>query len=238
METPLQTTISNKLLSLLPPDDFERISGKLEHVLLPRGTSIGKSGQPIDYLYFLTSGIGSIVVETPEGHRAEAGMFGFDGYVPTSAVADVELHAHDVSIQVDAEAYRMSFADFRHAMETNRSFSRVVIRAMEAFSRQLSYTLASNAIHDVTERLARWLLMCHDRVPGDEIALTHEYLAVMLAVRRPSVTTSLHLLEGSGFIKSERGKVIVRNRPGLQEFARDAYGRPEEEYRRLMKDLF
>jgi len=238
MDIPLQTAISNKLLALLPAADFEEVAGDLQHVYLPRGTPIGTSGQPIDYLYFLTSGIGSVIARTPDGHRAEAGLFGFDGYVPTSAVADVELHSHDMNIQVDAEAYRMTYADFRRAMETNRNFSRVVVRAMEAFSIQLAYTLVSNAIHDVTVRLARWLLMCHDRVQGDEIALTHEYLAIMLAVRRPSVTTSLHLLEGSGFITSGRGKVTIRNRPGLQMFARDAYGRPEEEYRRLMKNLF
>jgi CRP-like cAMP-binding protein len=90
----------------------------------------------------------------------------------------------------------------------------------------------------VNERLARWILMCHDRISGDELSLTHEYISVMLAVRRPSVTTALHVLEGNGFIRSTRGIVTIRNRTALEEFARDAYGRPEEEYRRLMKDLF
>ena len=238
MKVRREEDIRNKPLALLPAADFEQVAPDLEFVALPQGTLLVKAGQPIEDIYFLTSGIGSVVVETPEGHRTEAGLFGFDGYVPTSAVADVEISPHDVGIQIGAEGYRMTFASFRRCMETNRNFSKVMVRSMEVFAVQLAYTVASNAVHDVTERLARWLLMCHDRMQGNELALTHEFLALMLAVRRPSVTTSLHVLEGNGFIKAERGNIIVRNRPALEEFAHDAYGKPEEAYRRLMKDLF
>jgi len=123
-------------------------------------------------------------------------------------------------------------------MDRNRNFNKLMVRSIEAFSVQLAYTAISNALHDVNERLARWLLMCHDRVSGNEIALTHEFISLMLAVRRPSVTTSLHILEGNRFITAERGSITIRNRAALEEFAHDAYGKPEEEYRRLMKDLF
>jgi CRP-like cAMP-binding protein len=123
-------------------------------------------------------------------------------------------------------------------MKRSESLAAVVTRSMEAFAVQLAYTAASNALHEVNERLARWILMCDDRASGNELPLTHEYISVMLAVRRPSVTTALHVLEGSGFIKSTRGVIAIRDRSGLEEYARDAYGKPEEEYRRLMKDLF
>ncbi len=99
---------------------------------------------------------------------------------------------------------------------------------------QATYTALSNAVHQVDERLARWLLMCHDRSDSDDLALTHEYMSVMLTVRRPSVTSSLHVLEGNGFIRSERGYVTIRNRKALEEFAGDAYGKPEAVYRRLL----
>lgn len=95
----------------------------------------------------------------------------------------------------------------------------------------------SNAVHPIDERLARWLLMCHDRTIGNEMALTHEFLSIMLAVRRPSVTTALHVLEGNGFIQAERGYITVRDRHGLEDFARDSYGRPDAEYRRLIGPL-
>jgi CRP-like cAMP-binding protein len=232
-----QLPTRNKLLAILPDQDLDRLVDDLEHIDLPRGTTLAKVGEPIEHVYFLTSGIGSLVTTMPDGRRAEAGVFGFDGYVPTTAIAEVETSSHDVWMQVAGDAYRMPYRRFRAAMEI-KNFSRAVIRCIEAFSVQLSHTAVSNAVHDVNERLARWLLMCHDRVTGNEIALTHEFIATMLAVRRPSVTTSLHVLEGHGFIRSERGMITVRNRAALEEFAQDAYGRPEAEYRRLMKDLF
>lgn len=238
MLVPHHSKMTNKLLSILPEKDYTSIAADLEYVDLARGTVLAHAGQPIDHIYFLTTGIGSIIATTPEGNRAEAGIFGFDGYVPTSAVASAEESPHDVIVQLNSQAYRVSYDRFHGFMDNNRNFAKVMIRSIEAFSVQLTYTAISNAIHDVTERLARWLLMCHDRVPGNEIGLTHEFISLMLAVRRPSVTTSLHILEGNGFIRSERGNIIIRNRAAMEEFAHDAYGKPEAEYRRLMKDLF
>jgi CRP-like cAMP-binding protein len=238
MATPQQPTIQNKLLRLLPAEDFDKVAGDLTHVVLPRGTSLAETGEPIENIYFMTSGIGSVIVTTPEGHRTEAGLFGFDGYVPTSAMIGTELAPHDVTVQVAGEGYRMSYEAFRGWMSGNKNFARVMIRTVEAFAIQVAYTAVSNAIHEVDERLARWLLMCNDRMPGNEIQLTHEYISIMLAVRRPSVTTSLHVLEGNGFIRADRGNITIRDRRAMEEFAHDAYGRPEQEYRRLMKDLF
>lgn len=101
---------------------------------------------------------------------------------------------------------------------------------------QTSYTALSNAVHPIAERLARWLLMSDDRLDGD-LPLTHEFLSIMLAVRRPSVTTALHVLEGNGFIRAARGSIVVRDRAALEEFAGDAYGVPEAEYERLIGPL-
>jgi CRP-like cAMP-binding protein len=228
----------NKLLEMLPDRDFKQISPKMEFVTLPRDTLLSEAGKPIDHVYFLTDGIGSVFVKTPEGRYAEAGIFGFEGYIPTSAVADVSLSTFNVNIQIEAKAYRIPYDAFRKLMRENQNFSTIMIRAIEAFAVQLAYTAVSNAAHDVNERLARWILMCHDRVSGDELHLTHEFISLMLSVRRPSVTTSLHVLEGNGFIRAERGLITVRKRAALEDFARDAYGKPEEEYKRLMADLF
>ncbi|MGJ7039638.1 CRP-like cAMP-binding protein [Shinella sp. BE166] len=238
MSGPAQPEMRNKLLSILPAADYAHVVAGLEHVDLPRFMVLAEAGQPIDYVYFLTSGIGSLVTTTPDGNHAEAGIFGFDGYLPTSAMANVELSSHDIRVQIAGDGYRMSYGTFRHWMDENRNFSRVVLRSIEAFSVQLAHTAVSNAVHEVNQRLARWLLMCHDRVTGNEIPITHEFISHMLAVRRPSVTVALQSLEGERFIESERGLITIRNRPGLEQFAHDAYGKPEREYRRLMKDLF
>lgn len=234
MSFPSQDAMANKLLALLPPDDYAAIIRETVHVDLPRGVIIAEKGRSITKVYFMTSGIGSIVVTTAEGHRAEAGLFGFDGYVPTSAIAGVETSSYDVFIQVAGEAYEIPYDRFRHWMASSCNFSNIMIRSIEAFSVQLAHTAASNAIHDVPQRVARWLLMCDDRISGSEIALTHEFMSIMLAVRRPSVTTSLHILEGLGLIKSVRGAVLIRSRRALEQYARDAYGWPEKEYSRLM----
>ena len=194
-------------------------------------------GKPIDFVYFLTGGLCSVLAVTPEGHSAEAGIFGRDGYIPSSAAAEVELHSYNIQVQIDGEGFRMPYSTFSATMKS-RNFFVVMIRAIEAFSVQLSYTALSNAVHDVNVRLARWLLMCDDRIAGSDLPLTHDFIALMLAVRRPSVTTALHVLEGNGFIRAERGLIRIRDRERLEEFAQDAYGKPEAAYRRLMGGLF
>lgn len=230
--------LENKLLAVLPSKSLAQAMAYLEYQHLPRGTLLAAAGEPIDHVYFLTSGVGSVLAETPEGSAAEAGIFGREGYIPTSAVSGSEQSAFNVTVQIDAAGYRIPFEEFRRQMESNREFAKVMIRAIEAFAIQLAYTAVSNAVHDVTERLARWILMCHDRVGADELPLTHDFISTMLAVRRPSVTTALHVLEGNRFVKAERGMLTIRDRPALEEFAHDAYGKPEQEYRRLMSGLF
>jgi CRP-like cAMP-binding protein len=229
-----QSLMANELLAALPSPDFEAIAPHLEPVELPKGTVLAKPDEPVDYVHFVTRGIGSVVVVTAEGSRVEAGLFGIEGYVPAHAAAGARISPHEVVIQVDADAYRMTFDGFLQSMQDSCNFSLLVHRSVAAFTVQLSYTAASNALHSVEERLARWLLMCDDRMKGGDIRLTHDYIALMLAVRRPTVTTALHVLEGNRFIRAERGIITIRNRKAMEEFAGEAYGKPEEYHCGLM----
>ena len=233
MTTLKQSLMGNKLLSALPSADFQVIAPHLKAVELRKGTVLATAHETVEHVYFLTKGIGSVVAVTSEGRRVEAGLFGFEGYVPAHAAAGARLSPHEVVIQVEGDGYRMAFDAFQTAMEASRNFRSLVHRSVAAFTVQISYTAASNALHSIEERLARWLLMCDDRIQGGEIRLTHDYIALMLAVRRPSVTTALHV-EGSRFIRSERGLITVRDRKAMEEFAGEAYGKPEEYYRNLM----
>jgi CRP-like cAMP-binding protein len=231
--------MANKLLAMLPPADYQLITSHLEFCELPKGTVLARLGKPVEHVYFLSSGIGSVIVVTAEGSRAEAGLFGFEGYVPAHATAAERISPHEVVIQVEGIGYRLGFDTFVSLMNDNSSFRLVALRGVAAFLTQVSYTAASNANYEVSERLARWLLMCHDRIQGDELHLTHEVIALMLAVRRPSVTTALHILEGNGFIRAGRNSIILRNRKAMEEYASDAYGEAEEYYRVLLgKKLF
>jgi CRP-like cAMP-binding protein len=200
---------------------------------LPLGFCLVPARQKIDYVYFLESGLGSIVTVSPRGHKAEAGMFGREGFGPTPAAVGIGVSIQDVIIQSPGNGHRIELARLWKLLENCPVFARLLVRSAHNLATQGSYTSLSNGVHKVDVRLARWLLMCHDRLSGDEIIITHDYIALMLAVRRPSVTTALHVLEGKGFIRSVRKLITMRNRRAMEEFAYDAYGEPEKEYRQL-----
>jgi len=113
----------------------------------------------------------------------------------------------------------------------------MLLRYVQTLLVQTAQSTATNASHRVESRLARWLLMCHDRIDGDEIALTHEFMSMMISADRSGVTVTLHILEGAGMIWSKRGRVIIRNRELLEDLAGDGYGVPEAEYSRLIGPL-
>ncbi|WP_337181005.1 Crp/Fnr family transcriptional regulator [Shinella sp.] len=188
----------------------------------------------MEHAYFFESGIASVVVRSPEGQHTDIGIIGRDGMCPTSAILDTDVDPFSIFMQMQGVACRVPILALRAVLESDREAQGLFGRYAQALAVQHAYTALSNAVHHIDERLARWILMCHDRADGAEISLTHEFLSVMLAVRRPSVTTALHLLEGKKLIYSERGVVIVRDRAALEAFAQDAYGECEKEYERLI----
>jgi len=229
-------TVRNSLLRLMPRESFEAIAPHLEHVDLPRGTELSAPNETPLHAYFPESGIASIVARSPQGQHAEIGIVGRDGMTPTAMVLDAESDPYSIFMQVEGRGYRLASDQLKLALK-DRACLNLLTRYSQALSVQGAYTSLSNAVHHIDERLARWILMCHDRTDGDEISLTHEFLSIMLAVRRPSVTTALHLLEGRKLIYSERGMIIVRDRSALEDFAKDAYGECEREYERLIGPL-
>ena len=124
--------------------------------------------------------------------------------------------------------HRIPCAAILAASDASATLRDVLLRFAQVLMVQTTYSVLANAVHHVDERLARWLLMCHDRSDSDDLALTHVFMALMLSVRRPSVTTALHVLEGNGFIRSDRGYVTIRDRVALEAFAGDCYGKPGE----------
>jgi CRP-like cAMP-binding protein len=214
--------------------DFALLASELKPVNLPKGFVLTEANQVVEKVYFPETSIGSVVATSPDGLECEAGLIGREGLLPFSVLLGSDASPHRIIIQVPNGGHsigRLRFLDAFQASVTLRSLCLCFVQVMAV---QCAFTALSNAVHPVDERLARWLLMCHDRTPSDDIPLTHEFMSLMLAVRRPSVTTSLHVLEGNGFIRSERGHITILNRKALEEFAGDAYGRPEAEYRRLI----
>ncbi len=229
-----QTAVRNNLLRLMTPDSFSAIANRLEFLALPRGFELSEPHEEADYAYFPETGIASIVARSPQGQHAEIGIFGRDGMTPAAVVLDAGSDPFSIFMQVQGDGYRIPTAMLKQLLDQDDELKSLLGRYVQALAVQGAFTSLSNAVHHIDERLARWILMCHDRADGDEISLTHEFLSIMLAVRRPSVTTALHLLEGRKLIYSERGMIIVRDRQALEQFASDAYGESEREYIRLL----
>ena len=137
-------------------------------------------------------------------------------------------------MQVAGAGHRIKAATFRRVVQQSPSLHRLLDRFVHVFTTQTAQTALAHASSSIEERLARWLLMCNDRIDGPDIAITHKFLAMMLGVRRPGVTDAIHVLEGRGLIRAARSKITIRDRDKLEAVAGASYGLPETEYRRLI----
>ena len=232
-----QADSQNRLLSRISPADFALLAAGLEPCACERGDIIAEANARLEMAYFFEDGLASIVAESPEGQVAEAGIIGREGFVHPSIVLGSDTVPFQIQVQLPGRAHRMAAADLTRACERSPTLRGALLLFAHVNGVQASFSTLSNAVHSVDERLARWLLMVHDRSPSDDLALTHSFMGVMLSVRRPSVTSSLHVLAGNGMIEISRGFVTISNRAALEEFAGDAYGKPEAEYRRLLGPL-
>jgi len=237
MHSSRQTDCSNRLLQNMSDADFARLSLDLTLCQVGKGHVLFQRDEPADRVWFPESGVSSILSISPEGLVVENGLFGRDGFAPVSVAMGTDRSPNKTLVQVAGECQTIPMAAFSAAMAASPALHKLLLRYAHTLAVQTAYTALSNAVHQIDERLARWLLMTHDRVVGSEMELTHDFLSIMLGVRRPSVTTALHVLEGNGFIRSERGCIIMRNRTAMEDFARDSYGVPEAEYERLVGPL-
>lgn len=226
------------MLSAMMPADFALLQSGLEAVPLDRDMVLEVRDAPIEHVYFPNRGVGSIMAYTSHGERVEAGIFGREGMSGTAIAMGTDRSPLQTIIQVPGDAYRIGTGKLIEAIERSRSLHTHLLRYGQSLTIQTAFTALANVTYPVEVRLARWLLMAHDRADGEEVTLTHDYLSVMLAVRRPSVTTALHILEGNMLIKGTRGIVRIRDRAALEEFADGSYGKPEAEYGRLIGPFF
>ena len=229
-----QSSLRNRLLSRASPADFALLSATLEPFACVHGAIISEADEAPGFAYFLESGMISVVAVSPEGQTAEAGIIGREGFVHPSIILGSDTVPFKIQVQIAGAAHRVPAADLVQAMDGSATLFQTLLRFTHVYGVQAGFSTLSNAVHQVDERLARWLLMCHDRVSTDDLQLTHEFMSIMLSVRRPSVTNAIHVLEGNRFITADRGYVRIIDRAALEAFAEDAYGKPEAEYRRLL----
>lgn len=226
-------TPQNRLLSSLTTGDLALLQPSLTRVDLPLRKKLEAPGKRINYVYFIDSGFASIVADGSARNKIEVGMIGREGMTGLAVVLGSDRTPHETYPQNAGEGSRIGAAKLRSAIEQSRSLQNSLLRYAHAFFVQATYTAMANGRSKLEDRLARWLLMAHDRLDVDELKITHEFLAIMLGVRRPGVTVALNLLERNGLIKSHRGVTTIVDRKGLRRASNGAYGVPEAEFDQL-----
>ena len=228
-----KNTFQNELLKALSDEDLSLLLPHLEKIRLDVPTQLEKPNGTIEDVYFLESGLASIVAQLPGGRDIEVGIVGRDGMTGAAVILGDKQSTNTTFMQVSGHGFKLPSSVLRSAMEQSAALHSLVLCYIQSLLIQTASTALANGHAKLEERLARWLLMVHDRMDGLIVPLTHEFLAVMLGVRRPGVTVALHILEGKGLIRTVRGQVTILSRKGLIQQSRGSYGVAEAEYLRL-----
>lgn len=225
----------NAILNSLSLTDLALLQPHLQSVALPFRHRLQSSNRRIQTVYFMESGLGSVVALGGGARRqAEVAVIGWEGMSGVPVLLAADHSPWDVFMQVEGRGQSIDAGRLSQAMAQSGTMTRCFLRYAHLFSVQASYTALANAQGKIEERLARWLLMAQDRVRSEVLELTHEFLALMLGVRRAGVTTALHQLEIRALLHTARGAVTITDREGLEECAHGLYGQPEAEFERLV----
>jgi CRP-like cAMP-binding protein len=224
----------NRLLASLSEADFGLLQANLEPVTLELYKALEKPNRRIDHAYFIEAGFASVVGIQAKETKVEVGLIGHEGMTGISIVLGDHRSPDSTYIQVAGHGQRIDASALREAIHDSHSLQLLLLKYARAFMVQTTHTAISNARAKLNERLARWILMADDRVDGNRLPLTHEFLSLMLGVRRAGVTEALHALERQRLIKASRGEITIRDRKGIERRAGQSYGVPEAEFRRLI----
>jgi CRP-like cAMP-binding protein len=227
----------NVMLRSLPQDDLQALAEHLERVEFAQHDVLFRPNEPIETVVFPESGIYSLVIQSSDGRKLEAGLFGRDGLSDGWCGAGIDSVPLECFVQVAGSGLRMKSAELGALAQERPAISQMLCRWVHLLGLQTAQTALANGSYNVEERLARWLLMCQDRLGRNEIQLTHDFLSTMLAVRLSSVTLSIHMLEGSRLISAKRGNITILDREALIGIADGCYGMAEAEYERLIGPL-
>jgi CRP-like cAMP-binding protein len=207
---------------------------KLSAAPLKSRDQIFQVDDPIDAVWFPQSGMISLVTVLDDGMQAEVGVIGSEGVLGVSLVAGVATSFNESIVQLPGEALKMAASDFRAEIEANGPFRAVLLRYNEALHAQVTQTAACNGRHGLEQRLARWLLMAHDRAEKRVLPLTQDFIAMMLGVHRPSITVTAGILQRAGLIKYANGEVTVLDRAALEAASCECYGAVRKRFSSLL----
>lgn len=222
----------------MTPKAYELLSPHLSPVRIRKGAVIYELDEPIRHVYFVTRGLVSLVKTMKDGRMVEIGAIGTDGITGINAMFDVDTALFETIMQIPGEALKISIAELRRAMDEDRQLHDLMEGYVHVILAQIAQTAACNRLHSTKERCCRWLLACHDSAGADEFQLTQEFLAMMLGVRRVSVTIAASGLQKAGYIKYRRGRITITSRSGLESHACECYTAVRAVSERLLTGRF
>ncbi|GGE07113.1 cyclic nucleotide-binding protein [Polymorphobacter glacialis] len=218
----------------MPSADFAALAGHFRRIELPVRLQLHEAGRKIDHVFFPEDGLVSIVAVRLDGASGEVGLFGREGMSETATVLATDYSPHEAYVQIaGTSAIKLPVALLNDVMASSPTLHHYLLHYVQAMMVQLSSTIAASNL-SIEQRLARWLLMCHDRVDGDDLRVTHEFLGMMLGVRRAGVTVALGKLAGRGLVTNHRSDIRMLDRSGMEALAAGGYGLAEAEYERLI----
>ena len=226
--------IGNCLLSALPREERDRLLPHLQPVSFSLGDVIYESGAQLGYIYFPTTCIVSLINTMENGSTAAMGLAGNDGVVGVALFLGGDTTPNQAIMQIAGDALRMNAKVLREEFARGGALQRLLLRYTQALITQISQTAVCNRLHCEEKRLCRWLLLSHDRVKTDELAMTQELLSHMLGGRRESVTVAARRLQDAGLIRYNRGHIKILNRVGLEGVACECYRIVMQEFDRLL----
>jgi len=227
---------TNRLLSLLSDDDYQRLRPHLSHVVLDYKKSLYEASRPIDHVYFPIEGVASLVITISDGHSAEVGTIGSEGLVGLPVCLGDRDAPSAVYVQVPGTALKMDARIFRGELDRSPTLNLAMLRYAHAFFNQVAQSAACAHLHRLEQRCCRWLLMTRDRMPSGDFLLTQEFLGMMLGVRRTSVTDVMGSLQRAGLVRYRRGHVTILDHEALRQRACECYEISKLEFDRLLGD--
>jgi CRP-like cAMP-binding protein len=227
---------TNRLLSLLTDSDYERLRPHLSSVAFDYKRSLYEASRPIEHVYFPIEGVASLVITTADGSSAEVGTIGSEGFVGLPVCLGDREAPSSVYVQVPGTALGMDARLFRRELDHSPTLNLIMLRYAHAFFNQVAQSAACAHLHRVEQRCCRWLLMTRDRMATGNFLLTHEFLGMMLGVRRTTVTDVMGGLQKAGLIRYRRGHVTILDHEALQQRACECYHNSKTEFDRLLGD--
>ncbi len=217
------TPVQNEILNSIPESEFNLISPELEPVELPHRLILHEAGDKILFAYFLNQGMSSLVVLTSDGRSVEIAIVGHEGLVGTPLAVGLHRGPYRSIMQIPGNGFRIKSEFLEEVLLQTPQFRLLLNRYVLTQGLQIAQIAACNRLHEIEQRLARWLLMCQDRVESDALPITHEFLAQMLGTGRPSVSLAAGILQKNGIIENSRGAVKILDRAQLESSACECY---------------